>query len=563
MKNLLIVLFLLGTSALSQNNIPSDYFSNPLDIPLILSGSFGELRSNHFHSGLDIKTQQREGMPVYAPADGYVKRVKLAHYGYGKAMYIQHPNGYSTVYAHLKDYAGAIDKYVKKKQYEKETYEIELFPLRTELKVAKGDIIGYTGNTGSSGGPHLHYEIRDSSSRPMNPLLFGIEVPDTKNPIVNSIFAYPMGSSAHVNTSEKRVKLRLRRQKDGSLKSENVSAYGKIGFGISSDDQQNGASNKNGVYQIKTTFNGEEKFDIRFEKFSFGETRYLNRYIDYKYFKENKQRIQKLFREKNNPLSIIHSEIENGYVTIEENFTSLYTIEIFDYKGNKTIVHIPIMGVKNVIPKTKLNNNSEDYVYANEVTSIRKGKFNVYLPSNSLYEDTSLDIQVRGDTLLLHRDIVPIHKNITISVDASNYSTKDKNKLFLGRLNFKGDPIFNLTYRKGDKLQARTRTFGTYMLILDTTSPKIKASNFKTDSWISKNKTLQVKVVDDLSGISSYKATLNGKFILMEYNFKKDVLTYDFSDEITDVTENNFKLIVKDNVGNSATFEANFFRKKT
>ena len=563
MKNLLIVLFLLGTSALSQNNIPSDYFSNPLNIPLILSGSFGELRSNHFHSGLDIKTQQREGMPVYAPADGYVKRVKLAHYGYGKAIYIQHPTGYSTVYAHLKDYAGAIDKYVKKKQYEKETYEIELFPLRTELKVAKGDIIGYTGNTGSSGGPHLHYEIRDSSSRPMNPLLFGIEVPDTKNPIVNSIFAYPMGSSAHVNTSEKRVKLRLRRQKDGSLKSESVSAYGKIGFGISTDDQQNGASNKNGVYQIKTTFNGEEKFDIRFEKFSFGETRYLNRYIDYKYFKENKQRIQKLFREKNNPLSIIHSEIENGYVTIEENFTSLYTIEIFDYKGNKTIVHIPIMGVKNVIPKTKLNNNSEDYVYANEVTSIRKGKFNVYLPSNSLYEDTSLDIRVRGDTLVLHRDIVPIHKNITISVDASNYSTKDKNKLFLGRLNFKGDPIFNLTYRKGDKLQARTRTFGTYMLILDTTAPKIKASNFKTDSWISKNKTLQVKVVDDLSGISTYKATLNGKFILMEYNFKKDVLTYDFSDEITDVTENNFKLIVKDNVGNSATFEANFFRKKT
>ena len=563
MKNLLIVLFLLGTSALSQNNIPSDYFSNPLDIPLILSGSFGELRSNHFHSGLDIKTQQKEGMPVYAPADGYVKRVKLAHYGYGKAIYIQHPNGYSTVYAHLKDYAGAIDKYVKKKQYEKETYEIELFPLRTELKVAKGDIIGYTGNTGSSGGPHLHYEIRDSSSRPMNPLLFGIEVPDTKNPIVNSIFAYPMGSSAHVNTSEKRVKLRLRRQKDGSLKSESVSAYGKIGFGISTDDQQNGASNKNGVYQIKTTFNGEEKFDIRFEKFSFGETRYLNRYIDYKYFKENKQRIQKLFREKNNPLSIIHSEIENGYVTIEENFTSLYTIEIFDYKGNKTIVHIPIMGVKNVIPKTKLNNNSEDYVYANEVTSIRKGKFNVYLPSNSLYEDTSLDIQVRGDTLVLHRDIVPIHKNITISVDASNYSTKDKNKLFLGRLNFKGDPIFNLTYRKGDKLQARTRTFGTYMLILDTTAPKIKASNFKTDSWISKNKTLQVKVVDDLSGISTYKATLNGKFILMEYNFKKDVLTYDFSVDITDVTENNFKLIVKDNVGNSATFEANFFRKKT
>ena len=159
MKNLLIVLFLSGSSAIGQDNIPSNYFSNPLDIPLVLSGSFGELRNNHFHSGLDIKTQQREGIAVYAPADGYVKRVKVAHYGYGKALYIQHPNGYTTVYAHLKEYAQPISDYIKKNQYEKETYEIELFPLSKELMVTKGDIIGYTGNTGSSGGPHRHVAV--------------------------------------------------------------------------------------------------------------------------------------------------------------------------------------------------------------------------------------------------------------------------------------------------------------------------------------------------------------------------------------------------------------------
>ena len=563
MKNLLIVLFLSGTSAIGQDNIPSNYFSNPLDIPLLLAGSFGELRNNHFHSGLDIKTQQREGIAVYAPADGYVKRVKVAHYGYGKALYIQHPNGYTTVYAHLKEYAQPISDYIKKNQYEKETYEIELFPLSKELIITKGDIIGYTGNTGSSGGPHLHYEIRDSSSRPMNPLLFGMEIPDTKNPLVNAVFVYPMETTAHVNTFKKRVKLRLTRQKDGSFKSENVLALGKIGFGISLDDQQNGASNKNGVYQIKTTFNGQETFGIRFEKFSFDETRYLNRYIDYAYYKQNRQRIQKLFREKNNPLSIIRSEVDNGYVTVEDNFTSVYTIEATDYKGNKTTVHIPVKGMENAALETPLKNDPKDYVYSNEVSSFTKGKFTIYLPANSLYEDTALDIQVRGDTLMLHSDIVPIHKNITISVDASTYSNKDKEKLFLGRLNAKGVPAYNLTYRQKDKLSARTRTFGTYMLISDTTAPKIKASNFKPDTWISNNKTLQLTVVDDLSGIHSYKATLNGKFILMEYNFKKNVLIYDFSDKITDATENNLKLIVEDNVGNSATFEANFFRKKS
>ena len=563
MRKLIILLLLLGTSAIGQDNTPKDYFSNPLEIPLVLAGSFGELRSNHFHSGLDIKTQQREGIPIYAPADGYVKRIKLAHYGYGKALYIQHPNGYITVYAHLKNYAGVIQEYVKKKQYEKEIYEIELFPSNTDLIVNKGDLIGYTGNTGSSGGPHLHYEIRDSSSRPMNPLLFGIEIPDTKNPLVNSVFVYPIGEDAQINTSQNPLKLRLTRQKDGSFKSENISAYGRIGFGISTDDQQNGASNKNGVYQIKTIFNGEENFDIRFEKFSFDETRYLNRFIDYGYFQKNKQRIQKLFREKNNPLSIIHSEIDNGYITVEEGFTSNYTIEVTDIKGNKSIVYLPIEGKRDTILLPEEKNETEDYIYSNEATSITKGKFSIYIPANSLYEDTYLDIKVSGDTLMLHDDVIPIHKNITISVDASNYANEDKDKLFLGRLNYKGKPYYNTTYPYGDKLSTRTRTFGSYVLTSDTTAPTINPSNFKPDTWISKNETLKLKIKDDLSGISSYRATLNGNFILMEYNYKKDVVTYDFSDNIVVDTENKLKLIVTDNVGNSATFEATFFRKNT
>ena len=150
---------LLGMFCYGQESIPTDYFDNPIKIPLILSGSFGELRSNHFHSGLDIKTQQRRGIPIYAPADGYVKRIKVAHYGYGKALYIQHPNGYSTVYAHLQKYAGKIQEYVKARQYSKESYEVEMFPEALDLPVNKGDLIGYTGNSGSSGGPHLHFEL--------------------------------------------------------------------------------------------------------------------------------------------------------------------------------------------------------------------------------------------------------------------------------------------------------------------------------------------------------------------------------------------------------------------
>ena len=558
---LLIFLLLLGSFTYGQSSLPQDYFEPPLRIPIILSGSFGELRSNHFHSGLDIKTKQKEGFPIYAPADGVVTRIKVSHYGYGKALYISHPNGYSTVYAHLQRYAGDIQQFVKNTQYARETYEVELFPDAGKLKVNKGDVIGYTGNSGSSGGPHLHFEIRDGSSRPMNPMLFGIEIPDGKKPLVNSVFAYPLDENAHIDRSQNPVKLRLMLQKDGSYKSESISAFGKIGFGISTYDQQDGASNKNGVYKIKTTFNGRENFNVLFEKFSFAETRYLNRFIDYHYWRTNKSRVQKLFRESNNPLSIITKEEDSGYLTIEDGLDATYTIEVFDFKGNKVTITIPIKGKNNEILKPKDVNKTDDYIYANQATSISKGKFNIYIPANSLYEDGYLNIEAKGDTLIFHEDNIPIHKNISVTVDASNYKKEDLNKLYLGRLNYKGEPYYNTTYRKGTKLTAKTRTFGSFTLVSDNTPPSIKPVNFADGKWISGNKTLKVKIEDDLSGIGSYRATLNGKFILMEYNYKKDVLTYNFDDNIISETESNLKVNVVDNAGNSATFEATFFRK--
>ncbi|MEZ4794035.1 MAG: M23 family metallopeptidase [Flavobacteriaceae bacterium] len=561
MKKLWVFLLLCSPFAFSQDAVPNDYFQNPLDIPLFLSGNFGELRSNHFHSGLDIKTQQKTGLPVFAAADGYVKRIKVSQYGYGKALYVQHANGYSTVYAHLDRYAGDIQKYVKENQYNKESYEIELFPNSELLKVKKGDIIAYSGNSGSSGGPHLHFEIRDNASRPMNPMLFGIDIPDERVPLINSVFAYPSSEGAQVNGSENPVKLRLVRQQDGSYTTESIKAVGKIGFGVSAYDQQNGASNKNGTYEIKTTYNGEERFKVLFNKFSFDETRYLNRYIDYGYFETNKSRVQKLFRESNNPLSIFAQEAEHGYITIEDGLTSIYTIEVSDFKGNKVAITIPIEGKQEPVTIPKSIQKTQDYIVCNQGTSISKGKFQIYIPSESLYEDTYLHIEAKGDTLDFHEDVIPIHSSITLTVDASNYEKNDLEKLFIGRLNYKGVPYYNTTQRDGSKLSARIRTFGSYCIAMDTVAPTITPLNFADGKWISKNKTLELKIEDVESGVSSYRATLNGKFILTEYDYKKDLLVYDFDDNVVDDTENNLKVIVVDNVGNSTTFEATFFRK--
>lgn len=561
--NLLRILLVISVFQLqAQKTIDPNYFSNPLDIPMVLSGSFGELRSNHFHSGLDIKTQQRSGVPIYAPADGYVSRIKVGHYGYGKALYIKHPNGYSTVYAHLQKFETTIQDFVKKSQYKKERYEIELFPKESSLLVKKGDLIAYTGNSGSSGGPHLHYEIRDAYSRPMNPMLFGLEIPDTKDPSVTSVLAYPVSDDATVNQSSEPVKLRLIKQKDGSYKTEKISAYGKIGFGIATTDQQNGAYNKNGVYRIKTSYNGKPKIDIKFEKFSFDETRYLNRYIDYTYFKEHKIKIQKLFRQTNNPLSIITQEDDNGFVNVADGFSSNYTIEIKDYQGNLVHITIPVIGKKdNTVAKKELPNDLQ-YIPSESSSTIQRGVFTVDFPKNALYQGSYLNIKTSGDTLHLHTDNIPVHKNISISMDISNYNTLDKNKLYITRQAYKNTSYYTTTRREKNILTAKTRILGSYTLFMDTIAPTIKAANFTDGKWISNNKTLKIKIEDSHSGISSYRATLNGKFILMEYNYKKDVLTYDFNDNIITDTQNNLRLIVTDNVGNSTTFEAIFFRKK-
>jgi len=202
MKKIKVLFFLCCASLFAQEELPENYFSNPVKIPLVLSGNFGELRNNHFHSGLDIKTQQQSGIPIYAPADGFVNRIKVSHFGYGKALYLKHPNGFQTVYAHLKKYSDTVQKFVKNAQYKKESYEIEIFPEANQLKVKKGDLIGYTGNSGSSDGPHLHFEIRDKNSRPMNPLLFGITIPDSRNPIVTNLYAYPLAKSSQINQSK-------------------------------------------------------------------------------------------------------------------------------------------------------------------------------------------------------------------------------------------------------------------------------------------------------------------------------------------------------------------------
>lgn len=556
-------MLLIGHSAFAQSEYPQDYFNNPLDITLVLSGTFGELRSSHFHAGLDIKTQQRQGLKVYAAAEGYVSRIKISHFGYGKAVYITHPNGYTTVYGHLQKFSDRLEKYIKQCQYDKESFEVEVFPNANELPISSKEIIAFSGNTGGSGGPHLHFEIRDNQERPINPMLFGIDIKDSKAPFVSAVYAYPKDSDAVINGKNERVPLRLIPQTNGSYEVEKITASGNIGFGVTSYDKQDLAPNNNGVSNIQTFFNGNKSLEVDFKRFSFDESKHIKRYIDYGYFKSKKSRIQKLFIEKNNPLSLFKDAYDDGYIHVEDSTASVYKIRIRDYKGNETWVNIPIVGKNETIEAAPYDAMQEkSLVYSNRSTTLESGNITVNFYENTLYDDELIDFRVSSDTLHLHQDKIPLQKNFYINYDLSKYKDEHLDKLFIARLyGYYKKPSYVYTKRKGKILSAGSKIFGTYTLAMDTVAPTIKPVNFQDKKWLSKYRYLKVKIEDKLSGISKYRATVNGKWILMEYDYKTNTLVHDFNDNVVKDTKNELKIIVTDNVGNSSTFEATFFRK--
>lgn len=556
------LLLIFSMNLFGQENYPKDAFRLPLDIPIILAGTFGELRSNHFHSGIDIKTQQREGLPVYSIGDGTITRIKVSLWGYGKVIYVAHPNGYTSVYGHLQKFSPKIEAYIKKLQYKKKSYEVEVFPDYGELKLEKGELIAYSGNTGGSSGPHLHFEIRSSiSEKPTNPLLYGIDVADATNPTLEKLFVYPLSKDAQVNQSTDKIQINYSRQPDGTYLTNKINALGKIGIGFVGFDRQDMAANKNGVYSVSLTVNGKTYSSYDFESFSFGETRYINTLIDYEYYGKYRQRIQKTFRSPGNNLSIYKELYNNGTIDIREGLSYNVQLLIKDYKGNDVTVNIPIEGKREEIKITKDNDKTDNFVIAKKPNNFDLGGAKVYFPENTFYEDFYIDLKKGKDTVGIHRNTVPAHRNFTITFDVDKYTQEERKKLFIARLDSRLRPSYVSTYKRGNTFTARTRYLGTYTLAKDTVPPKIRTKNFKEKQWLNNYKYLSIHISDDLSGINTYSATLNGEWILMEYEPKKNTLTYNFDDKILDKKQCKLVVTVTDNVGNTSTLSTSFYRK--
>lgn len=545
-----------------QDTIPKNYFRSPLGIPLYLAGNFGELRSNHFHSGLDMKTQGKEGFNVYAAADGYVSRVKISPWGYGKTIYIDHPNGYTTVYAHLKSFKGKIADEIKKYQYEKESWEIDWYPPDSLLKVKKGDKIALSGNTGGSGGPHLHFEIRETKTEfPVNPLLFGFEIKDDIKPIIRSITLTPLDDTSYVNNLKSTQRF-LVTGSDGNYRlkyTTPIYAYGNIGIGIETIDKLNGYGNRNGIYSIELQKDNEIIYKSEMKKFSFDESRALNSLIDYEYYLKEKVRFQRSYIEPNNPLSIYAKHKNNGVVNFKTDDVFNFNYIIKDTYDNTSKIKFETKGkVDKKIANNVLKQKYDTVFSYKDSNYFTKPNISVSIPKDALYNNLPLHY-FEADTMagaitptyFVHNDYTPLHKPISVSIKVGRLSEYLRSKATIVHFDRR-----KRYYSKGGEwrnnfITAKSKNFGGFAVMIDTVAPKITPLNIIPNRNMANYKTLEIKIGDNLSGIKSYRGTIDGKWIIMEYEAKKAKLFYTF-DNLTK-GKHEFKLEVTDGVGNVAS----------
>lgn len=566
----IILSFILFASipSLSQPKRNKRIYIPPIANEFSLSGSFGEIRTDHFHSGIDIRTNGKRGLKVKVSDKGFVSRIKISTLGFGKALYVDHPNGTTTVYAHLDSFSPEIDKYVKNHQYKNQSFEVDLFLKPNEITVTKGSIIGASGNSGSSGGPHLHYETRSSKSqKPFNPLTC-FNVIDRISPQVKAVHLYFLKDTP--KGTNDRIPILLRKEGNNYLIDDTIPAYGNIGIGVEAFDLFNSTSTILGISSITLRVNGIAFYSLSLDEFAFGETRYANSIVDYTVRENTGKEIIKLWAEPNNLFSGIKQLINRGIIPIQANEIYRIDINVYDGSGNRSCITFYIRGIPS--PASDTLYYFDEYTYnilRYDIDNIIDCEhFSLTIPKNTLYNDIPFSYSVRDSSgffssPIIHLGIMPtpLHRKVELKIRAKGITDNFNAKAYIGSFNKDKKEVIPLggIWDNGF-IKTSISNLGDFFVLLDTIPPVIQPVNFSSAMKPGNLQQLTFIIRDDQSGIKTFNGYIDGKWALFEYDPKNDELKYLFDPErIVKNSKHSLNLIITDERGNTGDYQCDFF----
>jgi hypothetical protein len=633
LSTLLLITYLISdtssTAAFAQRRqsnqsqeYPKGYFMFPIQPgqQASLSGGFGDLRTNHFHAGLDIRTGGAEGLAIYAAAEGYVSRIRVMRGGYGNVLYITHPNGYTTVYGHLKNYNNQIENYLRQKEYAQQTWDIELTPAPNEIPVRKGEIVAISGNTGASGGPHLHFEIRDEFENAINPMKFGFwEIQDSQSPVIERVILKTLNAYSRVNGEFGRVSVAPIRVSEGNYSLPTViKAHGIVGLELNAYDRSQTSPFRMGLTDLEVQVDGITTYKLNLEKMPFDISKDINVHIDYEIVETNGVKIQKCYIADGNRLSIYETDQNQGKIYVNDGQLHRVFIKIKDSYNNTSTMSFSIQGEQpneNFVEElaeesnyvgnisTSITENTLAIRAKNAKTSAavlqykgiptavplayRRSKESVYLHDLNKGIADFVQVENSSESIGIKQEILPQGKqfynepNLQINFANALYDTLYLKTVINGnRMSINSEKIplkdfINVTWTpSGVSISPKTSIYyvndGRKYLGGTWSGNKIQfktkelgdfqaISDYEAPSIrpIKIDSTdIRFSISDALSGIKNFNCYVNEQWVLMDYEYKSNRI-WSIKRNEAETFNGDLKLEVTDNVGNLAVYEVN------